>query len=192
MFHSFCAYWRSIQENNMSYYFVYSANADRQTLVHSFRGIGEMGKRSCLKLVVISVMSLLALTQSAHADLMKIDFSIGPSIPSNNWTVEFRTLRYWLTVAAGYHHGTSDIFNFGTFIQMLVFDKESLTLSLDVLMETIGGDTDVFTASFDGTAFYSPITDFGSNSFRGIASVPFYDLSKMIGKKSILDSNLWH
>ncbi len=151
-----------------------------------------MGKKSWLSWVVTSAISLLVLAQSSHADLMKIDFTIGPSIPSNNWTVESRTLRNWFTVAAVYHHGTSDIFNFSTFIQMFVFDKESLTLSLDVLMETIGGETDVFTASLDGTSFYTPITDFGSNSFRGTASVPFYDLSNMIGKKSILDSDLWH
>ncbi len=151
-----------------------------------------MGKRSFLKCVVMNVVSLLVLTQSSHADLMKIDFSIGLNIPINEWTVESGTMEYWLTGAALFSPDTTDIFNFSTFIQMLVFDKESLTLSLDVLMETIGGDTDVFTASFDGTAFYSPITDFGSNSFRGIASVPFYDLSNMIGKKSILDSNLWH
>ncbi|MCP4611870.1 MAG: hypothetical protein GY845_24470 [Planctomycetes bacterium] len=153
-----------------------------------------MGKRNCLKLAVIGVMSLLALAKSAHSDLMKMDFSIDPGIQSNNRVVESRTLQYWFTVAAGHPHVTPDIFNFSTFIQMLVFDKEVLTLSFDVLMETIDDDTDIFTVSLslDGTAFYTPITDFGSNSFKGTASVPFYDLSNMIGIKSILDSNLWH
>jgi hypothetical protein len=140
----------------------------------------------------MSVVSLLVLTQSAHADLMKIDFSIGLSIPINEWTVESGTMEYWLTGAAGYRPDTPEIFKHSTFSQMFVFDKESLTLSFDVLMETIGGDTDVFAVSLDGTAFYTPITDFGGNSFGGTASVSLYDLSRLIGKTATLVSDMWY
>jgi len=128
----------------------------------------------------MSVVSLLVLTQSAHADLMKIDFSIGLSIPINEWTVESGTMEYWLTGAALFNPDTTDIFNFSTFIQMFVFDKESLTLSFNILMETIGSDTDVFDSSLNGTALYTLITDFGGNSFGGTVSAPVYDLSRLI------------
>jgi hypothetical protein len=151
-----------------------------------------MGKRSCLKWIVMNVVSPLVLIQSAPADLMKIDFSIGLSIPSNRWIVESGTMEYWLIGAAGFRPDISEAFEYSTFSQMLVFDKESLTLSSDILMKTVGGDTDVFATSLDGTTLYTPITDFGSNSFEVSDSVFLYDLSRLIGKPATLFSDMWH
>jgi hypothetical protein len=167
-----------------------------------------MGKRSCLKLVVIGVVSPLVLIQSTPADLMKIDFSIGLSIPSNSWTVESGTIglsipsSHWtvesgamkslLRGAAGYRPDISEEFKYSTFSQMLVFDKESLTLFSEFLMEIVGGDTDVFATLLDRTALYTPITDFGSNSFEVLDSIFLYDLSRLIGRPNIVFSDMWH
>lgn len=156
-----------------------------------------MEKRSyfkCVVMVVMSVLSLLVLTQPTPADLMKIDCSIGLSIPSNSRTTKSSIAEYWLTTAAGYYPDTSDIFSYSTFSQTFIFDKESLILSFDILMETSldDTDTDAFTASLDGTTFYTPITNFRGNSFRGIASAPLYDLSSFTGKTTPLVSDLWY
>ena len=162
-------------------------------LTYSYQRIGVMAKRSFLMWSVISFVSLLVLTQSASADLMKIEFDISTclSIPVNRLTIESITTEYWLTSEALFKSDRLETFE-QRISQMVVFNKESLTLSFDVLMKPFSRDTDLLSTSLYETTFYTPITDIGSKSFRETASFPSYDLSNMIGKKNILDSNLWH
>jgi hypothetical protein len=139
------------------------------------------------------VVFLLILTQLTLGDLMKIDydFSTGLSIPLNRLTVEYITKEYWSTSEALFRLDQLEILE-QHMSQMIVFDKELLTFPFDNLLDSFRSDKDLLVTPLYETTLYTTITDIGSDSFKESASVSSYDLSDMIGKKGILDSNLWH
>ncbi len=108
-----------------------------------------MLKRSCLKSVVAaSVVSLLVLAQSAHADLMNGEFidNLSP------WTVDPTGAVLWIDADAAddgealFIPDDQELYPESTLSQIFTLDPESLTLSFDFVMDIIA-ETDIFTAS---------------------------------------------
>ncbi len=151
-----------------------------------------MIKRSCFTLITVGLISLLVLSQSASADLVNGDFSddfSGNTDPTLGWVVTAGSVTPWPTGAALFSPDPEKDFEHSTLFQSFELDEKSLTLSFDVLMETAGGETDVFTASLNGTTIYTLSSDFGGNSFEETFS---YDVSSLAGHPVNLVFDLLH
>lgn len=153
---------------------------------------GVMNKSIRSKWVFINIMSLCILIQPAPADLMKIDFSFGLSIPTYSQPVESRKKSYWLSGLSLQDPDISDIFGYKVFSKSITFDKELITIFSYALCTTIDDDSEMFTLLHDRTTFYSPIIEIEDSSFGGTNSVISYDFSSMIGKMSPQISAVWH
>ncbi len=146
-----------------------------------------MLKRSIFTSITVGFISLLVLAESAPAGLTNGDFSFDLS----SWDVTLGSVTHWPTPtgAALFSSDTDKVFEHSTLSQSFLLDEESLTLSFDFLMETDGGETDVFTASLDGNPIYTLSSDFGDTSFDDTFS---YDVSSLAGQEVVLVFDLKH
>ena len=144
-----------------------------------------MATRSRPTWIVASLVSLLVFVRPAPADLVNGDFSSDLSV---GWTVAGGVER-WDEAARFYGDEDGEGYDHSTLTQVFTLDPLSLILSFDVLMTTGGGETDYFTASLDGTTFYTRGSDFGGETF---AETFTYDVSSLAGTTVELAFDLEH
>jgi hypothetical protein len=150
-----------------------------------------MNKRSFLTWVFAGFLLSAVAAEPAGGDLFEWGFCIGLTIPIKSRAFETGT-DYPFSGAIRYPEDVSAILEHSRLFRNFGLDREPLTGLAGVLKAGIDDGSDVFAGLAERPAVYSCITDFGEGAFGVTHSAGLNGLSRLIGRKSLSASDMWH